>query len=99
MELRERVIFDEEAAADDLAKATFYNKLLTSKTLFEINKDEQNTLKPPKKCAKKRLKEKFSFGRFERKKVEKVTNLRRGLIARDELNVARGALFVRYSMD
>ena len=59
MELRERVIFDEEAAVDDLAKATFYNKLLTNKTLFEINKDEQNTLKPPKnaqKSAKKRKK-------------------------------------------
>ena len=52
MELRERVIFDEEAAVDDLAKATFYNKLLTNKTLFEINKDEQNTLKPPKNAQK-----------------------------------------------
>jgi hypothetical protein len=45
------------------------------------------------------VKEKFSLGRFGRKKVEKVTNLRRGLIARDELNVARGALFARHSMD
>ena len=52
MELRERVIFDEEAAADDLAKATFYNKLLINKMLFEIDKREQNTLKPPKKAQK-----------------------------------------------
>ena len=71
MELRERVIFDEEAAVDDLAKATFYNKLLTNKTLFEINKDEQNTLKPPENAQKSGWKKNFHLGDLNVKKWKK----------------------------
>ena len=41
MELRKQVIFDEEAAVDDLAKGYFRDKALIDKRLFEICKDEQ----------------------------------------------------------
>ena len=52
MEPHKQVIFDEETAVDDLTTATFCNKTLINKTLFEINKDAQNTLKPPQKPQK-----------------------------------------------
>ena len=39
MEPHKPLIFDQEAATADLAKAYFCNKMLINKTLFEIYKD------------------------------------------------------------
>ena len=47
MELREPLIFDEEAAAEALARGYFWDKALINNTLFEISKGEQNALKRP----------------------------------------------------
>ena len=40
MELHKQIIFDEEAAVDDLAKSSFCDKMLVDNGLFEINKGE-----------------------------------------------------------
>ena len=47
MEGRERVLFDEEAAVDELAKVSFWDKMLISNGLFKIDKGLQNARKPP----------------------------------------------------
>ena len=47
MEGRERVILDEEAAVDELAKGYFCDKSKYSNDLFEIGEGEQTGLKPP----------------------------------------------------
>ena len=46
MELREQVIFDEEAAVEQLAKGYFWDKMLIGKKLFKIGKPSQKGLKP-----------------------------------------------------
>ena len=71
MEPHKQVIFDEEAAVDDLTKSTFCDKLLIDKKLFKINKDEQNTLNPPQKPPKGGDKKNFHFGNLDEKKNEK----------------------------
>ena len=46
MEGREPLFLDEKAAVADLAKGCFWDKVLIDKRLFEIDKGEQNALKP-----------------------------------------------------
>ena len=46
MEGRERVLFDEEAAVDELAKDTFWDKTLICNRLFEISEGERIAQKP-----------------------------------------------------
>ena len=41
MEGRERVLFDEEAAVDELAKGKFWDKTLISNVLFKIEEGLQ----------------------------------------------------------
>ena len=76
MESRKRVILDEEAAVDDLAKGGFRDKTLIDKQLFEKDKDEQNSPKPPPNAQKSGRKKNFHFGDFGIKKWEKVGLLR-----------------------
>ena len=61
MDGRKRVFLGEEAAVDGLAKGSFWDKVKYSNDLFEINKGEKNTLKPPQNAVKNGEKEKFSF--------------------------------------
>ena len=42
MELRKAVFSNEEAAVDDLVTGNFRDKMLISKTLFEIDEGKQN---------------------------------------------------------
>ena len=68
MELHKQVIFDEDAAVDDLSKGTFWDKMLISKGLFEISNAEQNGQKPPQNAPKSGGKKNFHFGDFGVKK-------------------------------
>ena len=68
MELCKQVIFDKEAAVDELAKGYFRDKLLIIKSLFEIDKGKQKGLKWGKKAPKSGEKKNFHFGIFEVKK-------------------------------
>ena len=77
MELRKQVIFDKEATVDDLAKDSFWDKVLIDKRLFKICKDEQKGLKWGKKAPKRDGKKNFYFGDFGVKKWEKVGILRK----------------------
>ena len=77
MEGREQVIFDEEAAVAELATAYFWDKILIDKRLFEIDKEEQDDLKPPQTAQKSGGKKNFHFGNFGVKKWEKVGVLRK----------------------
>ena len=68
MEGREPLFLDEEATVDDLAKGCFWDKVLIDKRLFEIDKGEQNALKPPQTAPKSGRKKNFHFGNFGVKK-------------------------------
>ena len=52
MEGRKQSFLDEEAAVDDLTKGCFWDNVLIDKRLFEIDKGEQNSLKPPQNAQK-----------------------------------------------
>ena len=77
MEPHKQVIFDEEAAVDALAKGYFCDKTLIDKKLFKINKDAQNTLKPPQKPPKGGDKKNFHFGNFPLSNRQKLGILRK----------------------
>ena len=47
MEPHKQVIFDQEAAVDELATGTFRDKSKPIKDLFKINNPSQNAPKPP----------------------------------------------------
>ena len=70
MELRKAVFSNEEAAVDDLAKDYFWDKILTSKDLFEIDDGLQNGQKWGKKAVKSGEKKNFHFGDLDVKKWE-----------------------------
>ena len=68
MEGRKQVIFDEEAAVDDLAKVSFCDKLLINKRLFKIDKGKQKAPKPPQTALKSDRKKNFHLSNFGVKK-------------------------------
>ena len=76
MELCKQVIFDKEAAVDELAKGCFWDKALINKRLFEIGKDERKSLKWGKKAPKSGGKKNFHFGNFGLSNLQKVGHLR-----------------------
>ena len=76
MEGREPLFFDEEAAVDDLAKGTFWDKILINKKLFKIDKGEQKGFKPPQNAFKSGRKKNFHFGNFPLQNLKKAGNLR-----------------------
>ena len=76
MEGREPLFFDEEAAVDDLAKGTFWDKILINKKLFKIDKSKKKSLKRGENAIKSGGKKNFHFGNFGVKKWEKHPFLR-----------------------
>ena len=61
---------NEEAAVADLATVYFCNKMLISKTLFEIDESKQKGQKWGKKAVKSGEKKNFHFGDLDVKKWE-----------------------------
>ena len=74
---RKPPFLDEEAAVDDLAKGSFWDKLLISKDLFEIDKGKQKSQKPPPNAQKSGKKKNFHFDNLDIKKWTKVAFLRK----------------------
>ena len=54
MERRERIVFNKEAAVDELMKGCFWDKPRHNKDLLQIHEDEQKGQKVGKNRAKKR---------------------------------------------
>ena len=52
MERHERIVFDEEAAVDELVKGCFWDKSKYNNDLFEICKGRQKGQKPPQNAQK-----------------------------------------------
>ena len=71
MEPHKPLIFDQEAAVDDLAKGYFWHNTLHINNLFKISNPSQNNPKPPQNALKSGRKKNFHFANFAVKKCKK----------------------------